>query len=292
MSTFCRRRGQREKIRTYESVASVSFSPVVADDVVYVGSSDGFLYAFPAAHLAAAQTEEEEAAAENEAVAAVPELLWRFKAETAVHMRPTVVDGAVYFGTVSGEVGSAPGGLYALDAANGELLWQHGQPPALFSGPAIADGRVVYGSMSGHLFALDAATAELLWDEMIIEEGPLLGSAFTPVLDNGVAFFLSGNGSLDALDVATGKRLWRFNAGFSAHFSTPVLDQGKYMSIRRAASFTRLMPPAERSSSSTPPADFRLPTSRCLKASCTWSLSISNYMPWMWRAQNSSGVEM
>ncbi len=203
-----------EKIRAYASIGSVSFSPVVADDVVYVGSSDSFLYAFPSALVTPLQAEAADPSTESEAEAASPELLWRFKAETAVSTPATVVDGVVYFGAADEEEEDSPkpGGLYAVDAADGELLWQHAPSPAAYSAPAVADGRLIYISADNRLIALDAATAEPLWGDDVVE-GSLALSSRKPILDDGMTFILAENGDLDALDAASGQRLWRFNAG-------------------------------------------------------------------------------
>ena len=71
----------------YETGDAVFSSPAVVDGVVYVGSSDSYLYAVDADS---------------------GELRWRYETGDAVLSSPTVMDGVVY-------VGSVDGSAYAVD---------------------------------------------------------------------------------------------------------------------------------------------------------------------------------
>src|SRR5262249_49741574 len=70
-------------------------SPVVSEGKVYVGSTDGYLYA-----------------ADSKSGA----LRWKFRAG-AVDSTPAIAGGLVYFT-------SRPGSLYAVNAASGRLAWK------------------------------------------------------------------------------------------------------------------------------------------------------------------------
>jgi PQQ-like domain len=71
-------------------------SPAVAKGVVYVGSTDGNLYAVDL-----------ETGAQK----------WKFETKVRITASPTVDGGIVYFGSYDGK-------FYALDAANGQLKWK------------------------------------------------------------------------------------------------------------------------------------------------------------------------
>ena len=80
--------GLGARVSDERSVVRVSSSPAVADGVVYVGSSDGYLHAVDAAS---------------------GNLLWRYETEEGLTSSPVVGDGIIYFGSWDGYV-------YAVDA--------------------------------------------------------------------------------------------------------------------------------------------------------------------------------
>jgi outer membrane protein assembly factor BamB len=65
--------------------------------------------------------------------------LWRFQTGAAIQSSPVVVGGAVYLGSMDGNV-------YAVDAATGTELWRFSTSDRVVSSPAIADGTVYGGS--------------------------------------------------------------------------------------------------------------------------------------------------
>jgi hypothetical protein len=108
----------------------VASSPAVADGGVYVGSSDGHLYAVDRA-----------TGAER----------WRVATGGSVFSSPAAVVGLVY-------VGNDGGVLFAVDAATGTERWRFETEDSTRSSPAVLDGVVYVGSDDGHLYALaDAA---------------------------------------------------------------------------------------------------------------------------------------
>jgi outer membrane protein assembly factor BamB len=157
-------------------------APVVANNVVYVGASDGTLYAFGASH---------------------GRLLWT-ASTGAVYMvssSPVVANGLVYY------VGD--GTLYAFDAVTGAVRWTASAGLIARSSPAVAGGRVYVGSQDKSLYAFDAATGALLWTAAT--KTPVDS---TPAVANGLVYLGSGEGVLYAFDPATGALHWqRYLAG-------------------------------------------------------------------------------
>lgn len=105
--------------------------PVVANGVVYAGSTDFHLYAFDA------QTGQQR---------------WAFATQNEIiDTAPAVANGLVY-------VASQDKSLYAVDASTGKLRWRYQTGSAVISTPTVADG-VVYLSSGDHaVYALDGAT--------------------------------------------------------------------------------------------------------------------------------------
>jgi outer membrane protein assembly factor BamB len=156
-------------------------SPAVVNGVVYVGSSDGNVYALDTR---------------------TGSLLWSYLANAYVST-PAVVDGVVYFGTGDWNV-------YAVDARTGSPLWKYRTGGQIASSPTVASGVVYVGSGDNNLYALNASTGALLWSHGV--SAPYS----PPAVADGVVYVGSDNGNLYALNAGTGVDLWSYPAGVYA----------------------------------------------------------------------------
>ncbi|MGW8396243.1 protein kinase domain-containing protein [Streptomyces lydicus] len=156
----------------YTTGNAVMSSPTVADGVVYVGSTDGSVYAL---------------------AAATGKRRWAYATGGQVEGVPAVADGVVY-------VGSTDGSVYALAAATGKRKWAYATGDKLEGAPTVAKGRVYIGG-SGKVFALDAATGKERW-AVSCDSGLEL-----PAVADGVVY-IAGYKSVTALDEATGDEKW------------------------------------------------------------------------------------
>ncbi len=176
-------------------------SPAVSDDMIYIGSADGFLYAVNA------QTGQP---------------AWRFQTGDRVRSSPTVASGMVY-------VGSWDGFIYGVDAQSGQEKWRfdvstqyrHVQPS-----PTIVDGVVYIGARNSHVFALDAQTGEQKWAFKYVYEWV---ESSTAVADGKVYVGSSADRRLYVLNSATGELAWDFNTVGYAFCSPAVSDGVVYM---------------------------------------------------------------
>ena len=174
-------RGIRFMFRTGGPIRGTA---TVSDGVLYLGSTDGNLYAIDA--LTGAER-------------------WRFHSNGPISSSPAVVDGLVYFTSRDGSlyalaardgrqrwkldlgpdlgdqdywdfytssptpfgnslyVGSGAGFVYAIDRRSGHVLWRTNVGARVRSTPAVTDRDVVFGTMSGHVVALDRATGAVRW---------------------------------------------------------------------------------------------------------------------------------
>ncbi|MGB8473627.1 MAG: PQQ-binding-like beta-propeller repeat protein [Candidatus Acidiferrum sp.] len=188
----------------FHTRAQVFSSPAISDGILYVGSSDHFLYALDADSGA---------------------LKWKFKTEGRITSSPAVSAGLVFFGSYDSN-------FYAVDAATGQLIWKfktagerrfaaphlHGAEPAAeimpdpfdfyLSSPVVANGTVYFGSGDTNIYALDAATGALKWK---FKTGDVVHAS--PVLSDGTLFVGSWDSYFYALDAAKGKVKWRFKTG-------------------------------------------------------------------------------
>lgn len=153
----------------------VDSSPAVVDGVVFVGTSDGYVYAIDAQS---------------------GEYRWEFLAGSSVRTSPAVVDGKVFVGDYDGD-------LHVLDVASGSELWRFVTEDRFLASPAVSDGRVYVTMYSGTVYAMDATTGEEVWN--YVPEG-CCGADYglsTPVVADG-SVYLRGEYGLYRLDAATG----------------------------------------------------------------------------------------
>ncbi len=179
-------------------------SPVIAHGLVYVGSTDGNLYAVDLNSGG---------------------LRWKFGTKARVVSSPAVAGGLVYFS-------SYDGWFYAVDALTGKLKWRfknagerrfaathiHGSLPAAetmpdtfdcyLSSPAVWKGAVYFGSGDGNVYALDAVTGALKWK---FQTGDVVHAS--PAISGGTLFIGSWDSYFYGIDAATGKEKWRFKTG-------------------------------------------------------------------------------
>jgi len=179
-------------------------SPAVAQGVIYVGSTDGNLYAV-----------------DSESGA----LKWKFEAKSRIPSSPAITGGMVYFGAYDGN-------FYAVDASSGALKWKfqtggerrfagkhlHGVQPVsetmpdpfdcYLSSPVVWNGAVYFGSGDGNIYALNAASGAVNWK---FKTGDVVHAS--PAIADGTVFIGSWDSYFYALDASTGREKWRFKTG-------------------------------------------------------------------------------
>jgi outer membrane protein assembly factor BamB len=201
----------------------LSSSPAVVNGVVYIGSSDGRLWAYPANGC-------------GQDLCTVP--LWKSTDVAQILSSPTVSKGVVYVGSQT-DFNSNDGKLNAFSAdgcgaAQCPPLWQGlaGTESILESSPAVARGRVFIGAFDGKLYAFDrngcgAPTCQPLWTG---STGGTIESS--PTVVKGVVYIGSDDGKLYAFD-ASGcgasdcDPLWTGSIGGPVFQSTPAVAKGK-----------------------------------------------------------------
>jgi outer membrane protein assembly factor BamB len=188
----------------FKTGGRVISSPLVVAEVVYVGSTDGSLYAVNRAD----GTQK-----------------WKFATQGPISSSPAFVNGLVY-------ISSLDGGVYAVDAATGTQKWRfatkgerrftapgiHGAIPrsermpdpfdVFTSSPAVANGTLYIGSGDQNVYALDAASGTLKWT---FATGDVVHAS--PAVVDGTVYIGSWDRNVYALDAATGRERWRYTTG-------------------------------------------------------------------------------
>ena len=153
--------------------------PVIAGDMLLVGSSDGNLFAFDVSDLSEVSEE------------------WRFTTGGEVWSTPAVENEVVYFGSLDHY-------LYAVSLTDGREIWRFETGGAITSRPVVARGHVFVGSFDGVFYSVDIETGQRSWKF----EGADNWYWGDPIARGGTIYAPSLDGNLYALAMDTGRRLW------------------------------------------------------------------------------------
>ncbi len=155
-------------------------TPGVGDGLVYVGASDGLLYAL-------------EISGPNAGA-----FRWTFRAQGGIVGHITVKAGTVYFGCSDNRV-------YAVDAETGEPKWRQQSQlgDVVQGGVTLSDTLAYVIGEDQTLYALNLATGVVRW------KVPVFGvnTGLTPVLNSGL-IFVNVASSTNAYHAETGRLVW------------------------------------------------------------------------------------
>jgi len=217
----------------FKTQGAIVSSPAIANGIVYIGSSDGALYAVD-------QTSGQQK--------------WKAQTRGPIASSPAVADGLVFFL-------SFDGGFYCLDANTGARKWRyattferrfeakrlHGSTPSeqtvpdahdvFLSSPLIFNGRIYFGSSDGNIYALEEKSGILQWK---FETKGIVHAS--PAVAGNTIYVGSWDSYLYALDAESGAEKWRFKTGedpvianqVGFQSSPAVLDGVVYVGCRDA----------------------------------------------------------
>jgi eukaryotic-like serine/threonine-protein kinase len=245
--------------------ASLISSPAVADGMVYVGSSDGKIYAIKRSdgtsvwHFQTQGPVSSSPAVWNGIVygasvdgyvyaldAPTGQLKWRFKTEgerrftaPGIHgiipkteMMPDPYDLFISSPTIDNGtlyIGSGDHNVYAIDAATGSLRWKFATGDVVHASPAVSEGVVYIGSWDRYLYALDAATGAVRWKFLTGDDQVIhnqIGIVSSAAIADGVVYFGGRDSKLYALDARDGSLRWKHDEHGSWVIASPAIYDG------------------------------------------------------------------
>lgn len=246
----------------FQTGGPVRSSPTVADGIVYVGSTDGRLYALDA--TTGVRIWEIDVGSPVSSSPAVAEGLVLFASGDGVIRGVEAREGALRWRFDTGELlpwewgregwdvylsspvvrdesvvfGAGDGSVYALDLQTGEERWRFATTMRIRSSPAIADEAVFVGGGDGVVYRLALDDGEVQWSYET--EGADLESAefgfdrksiiASPAVGSGLVLVGSRDGHMYALDQASGELAWRVSHDISWAMSSPALSEGALFS--------------------------------------------------------------
>lgn len=239
----------------YRTGGQIYSSPVVVNNVLYVGSNDSYLYAINI----------------NDG-----SLKWKFKTGRRIKSTPCVNNETVYFGSFdstfyaidaktgaekwhfktgreavfsaenifgvkSGSLkcpdpwdfysssplyynqsvyfGSGDSSIYCLNAENGNKIWSYKTKGVVHSSPAVYNNIIYCGSWDSKIYALDAQTGELIWDYQTGTDtlrNCFVGIQASPAISDGIVYCGSRDAYMYALDAKSGKVIWKNKDPYSS----------------------------------------------------------------------------
>lgn len=181
----------------FKAKNSVEAAPVVADGVVYVGSSDKFLYAIDL-----------KTGAE------------KWKTQLGIMTASPGVNGDRVY------VGDADGKFYCLDRATGKVLWTFDddqQTGQITAAPNFAGDNVLIPTHNSTLYCLDK-NGKKVWDFRI--EGPIYGGV---AVADGKTFLAGCDSLMHMLDVKTGMEIGNVDLKGQSGAAAAVRDGHLYV---------------------------------------------------------------
>ncbi|MFC1960722.1 PQQ-binding-like beta-propeller repeat protein [Chloroflexota bacterium] len=216
------------KFRCEDEVRS---SPVLHNDIIYVGAYDNNLYALQAADgtfkwkfateggIAASPALDTNnnliiIGSEDSLVYAVDmrtgHISWTVVTQKPVRCTARVAHGHVFFG-------SDDGNLYAVKVDNGRVIWKYDVGSPVRSKPYVTEDYIIFGTEGSEVIALDLSGA-LKWRFRTRR-----GVTSSPIVHDEVVYFGSHDWHVYAIDVKTGYSIWRIRTQKPV-WSSPALD--------------------------------------------------------------------
>ncbi len=198
-------------------------SPVLSDDLVYVGTYNGKIYALNSSTGALRWVYPREGnenvgsivgnlAIDNNSIyfgssngkvyaldKATGDRKWpEYETFDRIWTSPVISDGVIY-------VSSYDNKLHAISSTDGKKLWQIELPSAICSSPAVSKDIIYCGTFDRNLYAIKKTNGSILWK---FESGNWFWS---DVLVNGnVIYAACLDSRIYAIDADSGKEMWRF----------------------------------------------------------------------------------
>jgi outer membrane protein assembly factor BamB len=184
--------GDKSDRWSYEAVGTLRGSPILYDDLVYIGSEDKRVYALDKY---------------------TGDLEWSLKLDDVVATTPSVTGSVVVVGTEEGTV-------YGIHRNEGEELWRVDVGASVSTAACISGSTAMVGTFGGRVHGINVGDGDLEWTFPHPAEPALDPILTTPVTNSGLVYF--GADGLYCLEVRNGLKAWHHATGDTVR-GTPAL---------------------------------------------------------------------
>ncbi len=137
---------------------------------------------------------------------------------------PVIAAGVAYYGDDWGN-------LNGVDVRTGQLVFQYTTPTQrpIRATPAVSDGIVFFGDWEGEVYAVSLADRKPVWQHTQANCRPYYGAVVSEfVVQGGLVYFGSQHDIFAPLDIATGKPAWTFAEPKQTYLpATPLVHEGR-----------------------------------------------------------------
>lgn len=212
----------------FKAGGPIHASPIIVDGTVYIGSTDGILYALDAKRWG---------------------VKWTFRSGDAIRYAAAVWNNHVYFSSRDNHV-------YALDTKTGELVWKFKSESWIDSPPIIFNGQIYIGAFTRTIHIINAITGEAEGKRrdrvridgiefgcaqgklrpIIPEHEAELWQSYVdytysfPVRANGVVYIGARDNHIYAIDAPSKKKVWSYETRGFVDAAPAVSDGTLYVS--------------------------------------------------------------
>jgi outer membrane protein assembly factor BamB len=179
---------------TFTAVGDLRGSPVLFNDLIYVGSEDKHVYAIDKYDGT---------------------LEWSLKLDDVIASSASVSAKVVIIGTEAGTV-------YGIHRTEGEEEWQADVGSSVSTAACISGSTAMVGTYGGRLHGIDVDDGELLWTFPHPAEPALDPILTTPVTNSGLVYF--GSDGLYCLEVRNGLKAWYHETGDTVRGSPAIVE--------------------------------------------------------------------
>lgn len=172
-------------------IGAIVGSPVLADNTIYVGTSDGKVYALDALY---------------------GEKKWEFDTKAKIWTSPAFNDGVIYVSNYERK-------LFAISTADGSLIWEIELPATIASSPTIYKDKIFLGTFDHNLYAVNAITGHIEWK---FKGNGWFWSA--PVVRDDVVYAGCLDHKIYAVMADLGEEIWHFSADGQIVSTAALID--------------------------------------------------------------------
>jgi eukaryotic-like serine/threonine-protein kinase len=225
----------------YQTSGQINATPVISDDILYIGSFDSCFYAIDTKsgtekwhYRTSDKIYTTAAISDGILIFESGNILYGLNLQGELVWKFTLYDGAVVnqndewdyyrsspavFGTTV-YIGSEKGVVYGIDVKTGNKVFQCQAPTAKYAvktTPAIFDNKVYFGDWDGVFYVYDLTSDSLVWSRDTKKDnlysGWIEAIVTDPVVVGDVIYFGGRSCNLYCLDARTGTKKWSWHDG-------------------------------------------------------------------------------